>query len=190
MRTWIIVMVAVLVMPAVCLAETFVLTGGTEVEGEILRMTQDGKVTLKTKKGISVYHVFEFSEDTRTEHFKEFEKELVERRIAVAEAAKVAARNRRKVLKRSVKRSSNAKGEMPKPSKALVGTGVVLCVIGGLWMIIAGFAVSPIWGIAFILSCSIAQLAFIFVHWDEAKQPFLMQVVGIALLIGGMLFAG
>lgn len=67
--------------------------------------------------------------------------------------------------------------------------GAILGVIGSLWMMIAAFAENPVWGIAFLLSGGLAELAFVFVHWDRAKSPLLTQIIGIALFVGVFLIA-
>ena len=63
---------------------------------------------------------------------------------------------------------------------AYVGIGII--VIGGLGFLIAAFKESILWGIGCIL-LSPVSIVFLVLHWEEAKNPFLLQLVGIGLLL-------
>ena len=60
--------------------------------------------------------------------------------------------------------------------------GLAILVIGGLWLLIEAFTASILWGIGCLLITPVS-LVFIFVHWDRAKSPFILQLVGLALII-------
>ncbi len=60
--------------------------------------------------------------------------------------------------------------------------GLAILVIGGLWLLIEAFTTSILWGIGCLLITPVS-LVFIFVHWDRAKSPFILQLVGLALII-------
>ena len=82
---------------SLCLAatndlDTFVLTDGTTLQGKVLRTHPDGKIILKTRKGVATYMLMQFDEDTRGEHFEQLENEIVRRRLAAQKAAEEAAR--------------------------------------------------------------------------------------------------
>nr|WP_319548742.1 excalibur calcium-binding domain-containing protein [Desulfogranum marinum] len=69
----------------------------------------------------------------------------------------------------------------------LVGAGVVLFVIGGIWYIIETFRTGIVWGLS-CLFLPLVSLIFLFVHWKVAARPFLVSMLGIALLVSGTLF--
>jgi hypothetical protein len=60
--------------------------------------------------------------------------------------------------------------------------GLAILVIGGLWLLIEAFTTSILWGIGCLLITPVS-LVFIFVHWDKAKSPFILQLVGLALIM-------
>lgn len=66
--------------------------------------------------------------------------------------------------------------------------GLVLAFIGGLWFLVAAFRESVLWGLA-CLFIPIVQLFFLIVHWDEAKKPFLLQLLGLAAIVIAMLIS-
>jgi len=68
-------------------------------------------------------------------------------------------------------------------ASGLFAAGAVLCVVGTLWFIIAGFAESVLWGIALILFNGIAGLAFLVLHWKRAKSPVLTYLMGWGLIL-------
>lgn len=197
---------ALLVMCAVGVAraDVFTLKDGQQVEGSVLRTSADGRVTIKTSKGISTFGVLEFSEDTQIEHFEE----LAESILLKIEAASEGQADADSPVKSSSTEAADK--TLPTTSKskapaaiAMMGAGVVLMVIGGVWFIIAGFSVSPMWGIALLLFNSlpgfvfftvlrgpgvffcngVAGLAFLVLHWNEAKNPFYASVLGLGLII-------
>ena len=63
----------------------------------------------------------------------------------------------------------------------LVIIGFGLVIIGGLGLLIAAFRESLLWGLGCLLLSPIS-LFFVVIHWDNAKKPFLLQLVGIGLL--------
>ncbi len=60
--------------------------------------------------------------------------------------------------------------------------GLAILVIGGFWLIIEAFKTSILWGLGCLIITPVS-LVFIFVHWDKAKSPFILQLVGLALII-------
>ncbi len=71
----------------------------------------------------------------------------------------------------------------------LLVVGYILLGVGGLWLIITAFQTSIGWGLGSLLFWPVA-LAFVVMHWDTAKKPFLTELVGIPFLVGGMFLAG
>jgi hypothetical protein len=67
--------------------------------------------------------------------------------------------------------------------------GVILCFVGGIWLLIQGFQESIFWGIGMLLFGPVG-LVFAIMHWSEAKVPFLIQVAGVVLLVAGVALNG
>lgn len=63
--------------------------------------------------------------------------------------------------------------------------GVIVSIIGGLWLLIMAFQTSVLWGLA-CLFIPFVSLIFVFTHWEEAKPAFLTSLGGAALVF----FAG
>jgi len=55
--------------------------------------------------------------------------------------------------------------------------GILLSLYGYILYIIRAFGVSVGWGLAFIF-LPFANLVFLFMHWEEAKEPFLISLIG------------
>lgn len=156
-------------------AETFhLITGGT-VDGEITRIEHTGRITLKHRTGIRSYSVNDFTAETVAAHFAELPPPPVRTDRVIRKDRPV-----------SVTSEQITTAASNKVALGLAISGGVLIGIGGVWMAIAAFAESPVWGIAFILSGGIAELAFMFICWHRAKAPILTQCVGLALLVGGI----
>jgi uncharacterized membrane protein len=62
---------------------------------------------------------------------------------------------------------------------SIIGLGIF--IIGGIAFLIAAFRTSVIWGLGCILVAPV-QIIYLFLHWDEAKKPFCIQLVGGAIL--------
>ena len=180
MRALILSVAAMALMATAGVAEVLVLNNGEQVEGTIARISPDGRVTIKMKSGVRTYRVAEFAEETRAKHFADLK--VVPPRQAPGGRPRPSR----------AKASRTATGiEAPK-AKAAVGLiigGVVIVGIGGLWMMIAAFAESPVWGIAFLLSGGGAELAFMFLHWERAKGPVITQLLGAGVLVAAIVFA-
>jgi len=67
---------------------------------------------------------------------------------------------------------------------ALAVTGCIMCMIGGIMLLVAAFRTGVGWGLA-VLFLPVANMVFLFVHWTEAKNAFLVQVLGLLLFFSG-----
>lgn len=67
----------------------------------------------------------------------------------------------------------------------LIILGLICIVIGGIGLLIAAFRESILWGLACLFLHGIVSLIFVILHWQEAKGPFLLQTVGIVLILIG-----
>jgi hypothetical protein len=63
--------------------------------------------------------------------------------------------------------------------------GLIVMVVGGIGTLIAAFSTSIWWGLGCLLMSPVSLL-FLAFHWDVAKNPFFLQLAGLALyFIGG-----
>ena len=60
--------------------------------------------------------------------------------------------------------------------------GFLLIVLGGIGTLIAAFRTSVWWGLGCLLIAPVSLL-FLIVHWNVAKNPFLVQLAGGVLLL-------
>ena len=58
-------------------------------------------------------------------------------------------------------------------------------IIGGVGMLMAGFRESTLWGLGMLI-IPLVSLIFVLTHWEDAKKPFIIQVVGWLLMAAGM----
>lgn len=63
---------------------------------------------------------------------------------------------------------------------ALALLGVIMAIAGGIGLLIAAFKTSLLWGIGSFLFTPVA-LVFVLLHWDVARNPFLLALGGLAL---------
>jgi len=55
--------------------------------------------------------------------------------------------------------------------------GILTSLYGWVLYVIRAFGVSVGWGISFLL-IPFASLLFLFMHWEESKEPFLISIIG------------
>lgn len=67
--------------------------------------------------------------------------------------------------------------------------GFLIFVLGGLGMLLAAFKTGVLWGLALIFLAPTA-IVFLFLHWDSAKDPFKLQLLGLAVMFGAVYFGG
>mgnify|MGYP006281542809 CR=1 FL=1 len=69
----------------------------------------------------------------------------------------------------------------------LVWVGLIIAVIGGIWMLIEQFSTSILWGVGCLL-CGVISLIWLVTHFDRGMYPFLTSLaVAIIYVIGGVL---
>lgn len=59
--------------------------------------------------------------------------------------------------------------------------GVGIFIVGGIAFLVAAFKTSLLWGLACLLITPITIL-YLFMHWGDAKKPFLIQLGGVAVI--------
>lgn len=68
--------------------------------------------------------------------------------------------------------------------EALIYLGFAVFIIGGIGILIAAFKTNIWWGIGCLLIAPISLL-FVVLHWRVAKNPFFLQLTGVAIMILG-----
>lgn len=64
--------------------------------------------------------------------------------------------------------------------------GLAIFVIGGIGFLIAAFRTSILWGLGCLLIPPVA-IVYLVLNWAEAKNPFFLQILGLAVSVGGSL---
>ncbi len=68
--------------------------------------------------------------------------------------------------------------------------GAIACLIGAIGLIIDAFHEGIFWGLGCLLFAPV-MLAFVVFHWQEAKKPFLIGVIGFGMmLLAGFMISG
>jgi len=71
-----------------------------------------------------------------------------------------------------------------------VSIGYILSFIASIWFLVVAFKENIFWGLG-CLFLGIVSLIFLFVHWHEAKKPFLLSFLGvIVIIVSFFLFGG
>ena len=61
--------------------------------------------------------------------------------------------------------------------------GMGISTIGFIWLLIVAFKTRILWGIGCLLIFPL-KIIFLFLYWNESKNPFFLQVVGAAITFG------
>lgn len=67
---------------------------------------------------------------------------------------------------------------------ALLILAGVLTLVGYLWMVIAGFKRSALWGVLVTLFYPLTAIAFAATNWFDARKPFVVYLVSLVMLAG------
>lgn len=67
--------------------------------------------------------------------------------------------------------------------------GALLCIVGGLWIVVNAFKESIWWGLGSLL-IPLVGLIFAIMNFAENKIPLLLYVIGIVVLFVGGAFSG
>lgn len=73
-------------------------------------------------------------------------------------------------------------------SAFLIFTGWMFIILGGLSILVKAFKENVGWGLG-CLFIPILQLVFIFMHWNETRYVFYLQLVGAGSVLLGLLLA-
>ncbi len=62
--------------------------------------------------------------------------------------------------------------------------GLFIFILGAIGTLIAAFKTSLLWGLGCLLIAPVSWI-FLVLHWDVAKNPFFLQLIGLALVFLG-----
>ena len=62
--------------------------------------------------------------------------------------------------------------------------GLIIFIIGGIGFLIAAFKNSLLWGLGCLILSPIS-IIFLILHWSDAKNPFFLQLIGVAIMFIG-----
>lgn len=66
----------------------------------------------------------------------------------------------------------------------LIYLGIAIIIIGGIGFLIAAFKNSLLWGLGCLLFYPIS-IVFLILYWQEAKNSFFLQLIGVAFVFAG-----
>ena len=72
---------------------------------------------------------------------------------------------------------------------AIMVVGMIGAVLCGLWLLVAQFQTSILWGLACIF-IPFASLVWLVSYWEDGKAPFLLSLGFAGLIVVGVLIAG
>lgn len=135
-----------------------------------------------------------------SQHFQNFTKETIDRinELSLDESATKKIReqenNKKKILdfipdsaQYLLSRVRSQRGNNSLNTIVLI-SGLIVFLIGSVGFLIATFRAGILWG----LSCMFlpfVSFVFLFVHWKTASKPFLVSIVGIAILFLSTIFS-
>jgi hypothetical protein len=65
---------------------------------------------------------------------------------------------------------------------ALLIVGMIVALVGGIWLLVVAFKESVWWGLGSLL-LPFVSLIFVIMHWQVSKKPFLISLAGTVLLL-------
>lgn len=71
------------------------------------------------------------------------------------------------------------------PSLIVFICGVVIFLVGGVWLLVLAFAESILWGMGSLLLWPATTIAFGIAHWSRARLPLMLHFAGLAIALGG-----
>ncbi len=69
----------------------------------------------------------------------------------------------------------------------LIYLGFAIVLIGGIGFFIAAFKNSLLWGLGCLFFYPIS-IVFLILYWQDAKNPFFLQLIGIFIVFLGAMF--
>ncbi len=71
----------------------------------------------------------------------------------------------------------------------LLVVGIIIALIGGIWILVLAFQESALWGLG-CLFVPFVSLIFVIMHWEIAGKPFLINLGGGAVALLGAILSG
>lgn len=65
---------------------------------------------------------------------------------------------------------------------ALLMIGLLVSLIGGIWLLVVAFQESVWWGLGSLFLTPVA-IVFVILHWQVSKKPFLISLAGTILCV-------
>lgn len=67
--------------------------------------------------------------------------------------------------------------------------GILLYVVGGIWLLFAAFQEGILWGLG-TLCVPFVGLIFVILHWNKGGTPFLVTIGGFLVMLTGSAMSG
>jgi len=67
----------------------------------------------------------------------------------------------------------------------LIVLGSLAILIGAIWLVVAAFQESVLWGLAVLIFHGIASFIFLILHPEQAWRPIALEIVGVVLVMMG-----
>jgi uncharacterized membrane protein len=67
--------------------------------------------------------------------------------------------------------------------------GIAIFILGGIGLLIAAFRTSLLWGLGCLVVVP-AAILYTVMHWQDAKNPFLLQLCGLTLILVSVYLVG
>jgi hypothetical protein len=195
-------LLALLTLSLLASAETFRLRNGSSFEGNIKR-GGGGSVIIETADGVSTYKILDFDDATQA-RLALYDRPVTAPAPAPAAAPSPVTRavepkpttapleaedevvevegTEMTKLPKSAEELTQRVGELKGTPRLVYFAGLALNVIGAIWFLIRAFQQSIWWGLSIFL-CGIPSLFFLILHWARAKDPFFLQLVGVAVML-------
>jgi hypothetical protein len=74
---------------------------------------------------------------------------------------------------------------MDGPGSALIILGLIVAFIGAMRLLVEAFSTSIVWGLVVLLVHPLI-LVFVFLHWGDAKGPFINYLIGVGMVFVGL----
>ena len=71
----------------------------------------------------------------------------------------------------------------------MITLGFIAILVGGIWLLVAAFQESVLWGLALFFFPGIVSIAFLILHPERAWRPFMLQIVGVVMFFVGVALA-
>lgn len=67
----------------------------------------------------------------------------------------------------------------------LIGFGLIIALVCGLWTLVLQFQTSILWGLACLL-LPLVGLLWLVLYWEDGKRPLFVSLIGCAFMLVGL----